>query len=114
MRVLILSESIHLYHSPDEGLCASIPDLRLDVGNLNDADGLAFSVFDYDVAIIHISKPAYHTIGYRRNLPKLLRDSQIALQHGRSIICLPQSQDFTSKESRENGMSAYEWLREFG
>jgi len=113
MRVLILSETIESsqrfgkspYHPP--------LDIHLDVGDLND-EKLSFSVFDYDVSIVHISKPYYHTIGYHQNLPKLLQDSSIALEHGRSVICLPQSGNFRSERLHEQGMSAYEWLKNLG
>lgn len=114
MRLLIISgaiQDIQLYES--EVRYAFPPDIQLDIGDLNDED-FNFSVFDYDVSIIHIRMPPYHTSGYYQNLPKLLQDSSLALEHGRSIICLPDSIDFTSESRREKGMSAYEWLEHFG
>lgn len=113
MRILILSETI--YSSQGYGKSTYNPplDIHLDVGDLND-EKLSFSVFDYDVSIVHISKPYYHTIGYYQNLPKLLQDSSIALEHGRSVICLPQSGNFRSERLHEQGMSAYEWLKNLG
>jgi hypothetical protein len=89
-------------------------DIQLDMGDLN-AEDFNLSVFDYDISIAHIRMPSYHTSGYYRNLPKLLQDSSLALEHGRSVICLPDSRDFISEgHKREKGMSAYEWLKHFG
>ena len=113
MRVLILSDNIDdiqaysksPYHAPYE--------VQLDTGDLNEK-GFTFSVFDYDVSIVHIWEPPYHTIGYYENLPKLLKDSSLALEHGHSVICLPHSSNFISKSSDEKGMSAYEWLEYLG
>lgn len=114
MRVLILSEAID--HKQRFGKSTYKPpyDVHLDVGDLNVTDQFIFSVFDYDVSIVHIREPAYHTHGYYQNLPKILQDSLIALQHGRSVICLPESCNFISVLSRQEGMSAYEWLRNLG
>lgn len=114
MRVLILSDTIRQaqefgkspYHAPY--------DVQLDTGDLNEVEHFTFSVFDYDVSIVHIREPYYHTMGYYRNLPKLLQDSLLALEHGHSVICLPDSRNFISQESNEKGMSAYEWLTHLG
>jgi len=114
MRVLILSETIDREQQFGKSPYQAPYDVHLDVGDLNETEGFFFSVFDYDVSIIHICEPSYHTSGYYQNLPKLLQDSLIALQHGRSVICLPESRDFTSEVSDREGMSAYEWLKNLG
>ena len=118
MRLLTISgaiKDIQLYKR--ELRYAFPPDIQLDIGDLNDED-FNFSVFDYDVSIIHIRMPPYNTLGYYHNLPKLLQDSPLALEHGRSIICLPDSIDFVSSIGRgyekSAGMSAYKWLEPFG
>lgn len=113
MRVLFLSDTIDdkqafgksPYHAP--------PDVQLDTGDLNEED-FTLSLFDYDVSIVHIEESPYHTIGYYKNFPKLLQDSLIALEHGRSIICLPASRNFISQRLNDKGMSAYEWLDRLG
>jgi hypothetical protein len=114
MRLLILSEVIRRKQRSEEPPYIPPYDVRLDVGDLNEeADAFSFSVFDYDVSIVHIVEPQHHTLGYYKNIPKLLQDSAIALEHGRSIICLPQSRDFHSRTARNvGGMSAYEWLKQ--
>ena len=114
MRILILSETINHEQQFGKSPYRAPYDVHLDVGDLNDTEGFFFSVFDYDVSIIHIREPSYHTHGYYKNLPKLLQDSSIALHHGRSVICLPGSRDFVSEVSHEKGMSAYEWLKNLG
>jgi hypothetical protein len=114
MRVLILSDTIWSRQRRAESHYQPPYDVELDVSDLNETDGFTFSVFDYDVSIVHILKPVYHTSGYYQNLPKLLQDSLIALEHGRSVICLPESSNFTSERSRESGMKAYEWLKHLG
>lgn len=113
MRVLILSATIDDEQRGKSPYQAPY-DVHLDVGDLNQTEDFIFSVFDYDVSIVHIREPAYHTHGYYQNLPKLLQDSLIALQHGRSVICLPGSRNFISEISRDKGMSAYEWLTHLG
>ena len=117
MRLLIISEPIRDMQLRKEPPYSFPYDIHLDMGDLNNRD-FNFSVFDYDVSIVHIRMPSYNTAGYYQNLPKLLQDSTLALKHGRSIICLPDSIDFVSStgsgyEKRE-GMSAYEWLKHFG
>lgn len=103
MRVLILSDTIGSnYHAPYG--------IQLDTDDLNHTEDFTFSVFDYDVSIVHIRESPYHTIGYYENLPKLLQDSSLALEHGHSVICLPHSRNFISERLDEKGMSAYEWL----
>ena len=54
MRLLILSE--YILREQQYGKVPFNPpyDVVLDVGDLNDSDNFNFSVFDYDVAIIHI------------------------------------------------------------
>lgn len=113
MRLLIISEPIQDIQTYKSEMRYPFPtDIQLDMGDLNDKD-FNLSVFDYDVSIVHIRKPSYSTQGYYHNLPKLLQDSALALEHGRSIICLPGSVNFVS-EKREigSGMSAYDWLDE--
>lgn len=115
MRVLILSDTISgMQASYSESRYHAPYDVQLDTGDLNDAEGFTFSVFDYDVSIVHIWESHYHTIGYYQNLPKLLQDSSLALEHGHSIICLPHSRNFISERLDEKGMSAYEWLEHLG
>lgn len=56
LRVIILSErGSHLgrEYLPPSGV-------TLDIVDLNYADGLAHCVFDYDVSIIHITRPRHH------------------------------------------------------
>lgn len=113
MRLLILSEVIQRKQRSEKPAYTPPYDVHLDVGDLNEVDNFSFSVFDYDVSIVHITEPRHHTMGYYQNMPKLLQDSRIALEHGRSIICLPESRDFLSRGSRNvGGMSAYRWLRD--
>jgi hypothetical protein len=114
MRVLILSDTIREAQKYGKSPYHAPPNVQLDTGDLNETESFTFSVFDYDVSIIHIRKPYYNTIGYYNNLPKLLDDSSLALAHGNSIICLPGSTDFISKRSSAEGMSAYEWLKSLG
>jgi hypothetical protein len=115
MQLLIISaaiQDIQLYKS--EVRYVFPPDIQLDIGDLNDED-FNLSVFDYDVSTVHIRRPSYNTEGYYHSLPKLLQDSALALEHGRSIICLPDSVDFVSENrKRGSGMSAYDWLGDFG
>ena len=114
MRVLILSETISQMQAISESRYNVPPGVQLDMGDLNETEYFTFSVFDYDVSIVHIQESYYHTMGYYKNLPKLLQDSLIALEHGHSVICLPHSRNFISQESNEKGMSAYEWLTHLG
>lgn len=114
MRLLIISEPIRDMQLRKEPPYSFPYDIQPDIGDLNHGD-FNFSAFDYDVSIVHIRVPYGHTLGYYKNLPKLLQDSSLALEHGRSIICLPNSIDFVSRNSKEGeGMSAYEWLKHFG
>ena len=114
MRVLILSETIERMQASGESPYHAPYDVHLDTGNLNKSEDFTFSVFDYDVSIVHIKESPYHTIGYYENLPKLLEDSSLALEHGHSLICLPHSQNFISTRLNKRGMSAYEWLKHLG
>jgi len=115
MRVLILSDTIEHEQRVGKSPYRAPYDVHLDVGDLNETDNFIFSVFDYDVSIVHIHDIAWHTRGYYQNLPKLLQDSLIALQHGRSVICLPESPNFISRSDRQHqGVSAYEWLTHLG
>lgn len=116
MRVLILSEQIDCDQSFSDHKYEAPADVELTVADLNTShdDELRLSLFDYDVAIVHIKYPSYHTIGYYQNLPKLARDCEIALDHGRCVICLPATNNFFSKRLNKNGMQAYEWLSNIG
>ena len=113
MRILILSDTIGDMQRFGKSPYSAPYDVQLDTGDLNDED-FNFSLFDYDVSIVHIEEEQYHTIGYYKNLPKLLEDSALALEHGRSVICLPHSKNFISKRLNEEGLSAYEWLKRLG
>lgn len=113
MRVLILSDIISSTQAFGKSPYHAPPDIQLDTGDLN-KEVFTSSVFDYDVSIVHICEPTYHTIGYYKNLPKLLQDSILALEHGHCVMCLPDSRNFISKSLDERGMSAYEWLEHLG
>lgn len=41
-------------------------------------------------------------------------DALIALNHGRSILCLPQSSNFRPQTNQEIGKPVYDWLATFG
>lgn len=114
MRILILSDTISSMQAYSKSSYHAPYGVQLDTGDLNHTDSFTFSVFDYDVSVVHICKPLYHTIGYYQNLPKLLQDSSLALEHGHSVICLPHSRNFISKRSNKEGMPAYEWLEHLG
>jgi hypothetical protein len=114
MRLLILSESIQWTQSFGKAKFEPPNDVHLAVGNLNDADRFPYSVFDYDVAILHIHPSRYHSLGYFRNIPKVAVDTSTALEHGRSVICLPQSTNFRPERDREIGDPIYDWLKPFG
>ncbi len=116
MRLLILSETID-WEDVEKSYRPPY-DIKLDKGNLNEQWGFNFSVFDYDVSFIHIKQPSFSE-GYYKNLPKLESDSLIALQNGRTIICLPESINFSSYyhdryRGQITGMSAYQWLEPLG
>ena len=102
MRLLVLSANILSSQRGSEPRYVAPHDVHLEVGDLNDKD-FGLSVFDYDAAIVHITKPSYSSIGYFENMPKLLRDSKMALDHGRSIICIPQSPNFSPKRLNDTG-----------
>ena len=111
MRLLILSETIYRQQRRAEGKYTPPYDIELTVTNLNDAPFFT-SVFDYDVAIIHITNPSGGSRGYYDNIAKILRDTQLALVHGRSIICIPESTSFQPGDGRVIG--PYLWLKELG
>jgi hypothetical protein len=114
MRLLILSESIDWTQRHEEWKFVPPNEVHLVTGDLNNSQGTHYSVFDYDVAIIHIHPGRYNTLGYCRNIPKVVTDTLIALKHGRSIICLPQSDNFVSGTYDERGKPVYDWLEHFG
>jgi hypothetical protein len=107
MRLLILSDVVYSKQHRDEPLYPPPYDIRLDVGNHYYA-GLSSSIFDYDVSIVHITEPRNEgeKESYFQNISKIFRDSSIALEHGRTVICLPHSGDFAISE-----VSAYKWLK---
>jgi hypothetical protein len=117
MRILILSETIYgiqYRQSYKEWKIKPPSGIEIKVADPNDSERLFYSVFDYDVTILHITSGEYNTIGYFRNIPKIANDTSIALRHGRSIICLPQSKNFHPERSREIGEPVYTWLERFG
>lgn len=114
MRLLILSEIIDWKQRYGKARYTPSYDVQLGVNDPNETERFSPSIFDYDVSFVHITKPQYHTMGYYQNLPKILQDVTIALEQGRTVICLPQSLDFVSERLQEKGMSAYEWLRPLG
>jgi hypothetical protein len=114
MRILILSESIDKIQRSGVSEFMLPDSVELHTGNLNNPEGLIYSVFDYDVAIIHIIPGEFHNMGYLRNIPKVANDTLIALKHGRSIICLPESENFEPERDRARGLPVYEWLKDFG
>lgn len=114
MRLLILSESIEWDQNNSDNKYVPPHQTYLDVGNPNEVDNFSYSLFDYDVSIIHIRKPNHHTIGYYENIPRFIEDTKIALRNGRTILILPDSKNFRTKRSNKYGPSVYDWLQEFG
>jgi hypothetical protein len=114
MRLLILSESIDWTQRHEEWKFVPLDEVHLVTGNLNNPEGSHYSVFDYDVAIIHIHPDRFGTLGYCRNIPRVVTDTLIALKYGRSIICLPQSDNFRPGTYDERGEPIYDWLEHFG
>ena len=114
MRVLILSDTIDHIQKFDKSPYLTPYDIQMDIGDLNETEDFSYSVFDYDVSIVHIQEGPYHTLGYYKNLPKLQEDSLLALEHGKTVICLPHSRNFVSGRLDDRGMSAYEWLEQLG
>ncbi len=114
MRLLILSDYISHSQRGSEPGYTPPHDVDLVVGDLNDSRDFDYSVFDYDVAIVHITPGTYNSIGYFENMPNLLRDSKIALDQGRSIICIPQSKNFRPEKLNQYGDPVYDWVRTLG
>ncbi|NOH03695.1 MAG: hypothetical protein HND47_17900 [Chloroflexi bacterium] len=85
----------------------------MDVGDPNKIENLTYSLFDYDVSIIHIEKPRNHTIGYYHNIPKISEDARTAIENGRTVICIPESSNFTARSGNEYGATVYDWLKNF-
>ena len=114
MRVLIISELIE--RNQRYGTNRYVPpyDVELDTEGINDAEGFQASAFDYDVTIVHITMPMYHSIGYFENIPKLLKDAQLALKNGRTVICLPDSPTFIPERLNQHGPPVYDWLKQLG
>ncbi len=113
MRLLILSDSIYRKQSYGENIYIPPHDVHLDVGDPNETDNFNYSLFDYDISIIHIEKPSHHTIGYYHNISKISDDAKIALDNGLTVICIPESINFTSKSGNTYGATAYDWLKHF-
>jgi hypothetical protein len=115
MRILILSELISSKQRSEQLKIIPPSGVKIIIANPNDAQGLFYSVFDYDVTILHIIPGEYgSTIGYFMNIPKIANDTSIALKHGRSIICLPRSGNFLPERHNKVGEPVYAWLRRFG
>ena len=115
MRLLILSQSIRRMQREVPGYNAPW-DVDLDIGQIGEIDHrLDFTVFDYDVAIVHITGPYADTSGYSRDLPKFAQDCKTALEHGRTIVCLPGSREYQTKSANGTlGPLVYDWLGQFG
>ena len=64
MRLLILSDYISRSQRGSEPGYTPPHDVDLDVGDLNDSREFDFSVFDYEVAIVHITPGGYNSIVY--------------------------------------------------
>ncbi len=114
MRLLIISEQIDQIQRGGSNQWEPPYDVQLDIVNLNNTDGFQVSVFDYDVTIVHITDPTYHSIGYYENIPKILEDTKLAIQHGRTVICLPGSSSFTPKRLDRSRAPVYDWLKFLG
>lgn len=114
MKILFLSEKIS--HQQTFGNDKYLPpyNISIDFDDINNSDNFEFSIFDYDVSIIHINYPKHHTIGYFNNLPKISKDCKKALENGRTIILLPESKNFSTKFNNNYGPKVYEWLEALG
>ena len=113
MNLLILSEEIKLKQSSEDTKYTPYSDVKIEVVDINSTRFIA-SVFDYDVTIVHVTKPRINTDGYYTHLPKLIDDSIIAVQNGRSIICLPSSEDFFPELGSQRRNPIYDWLQPLG
>ena len=91
-------------------------DITLDVESLHSFSHRSASVFDYDITFIHVTLQHYNNRSqYFYALPKLRTDVKIALEHGRTLICMAEAHDFQSEGSKgERGELAYRWLEELG
>jgi hypothetical protein len=114
MRILILSDLIEREQSYGDNKYIPPYDVHLAVGNPNQTNNFDYSLFDYDVAIIHIRKSPHHSIGYYENIPKILDDAITALAHGRTVICIPESRNFRTERLNKYGAPVYDWLKNFG
>jgi len=115
MRLLLLSQSIDWIQRFEEPKFTSPYDVYLDVDDLNDPGHYPYTVFDYDVAVLHIEPGRPKTLGYAKNIPKVAADVETALEQGRSVICLPASENFRPLDHRNRlGNPIYDWLRDFG
>jgi len=107
MRLLILSEQIHHWQRFNDDQFIPQYDVELETGELY--RGFQFSIFDYDVAIVHIAREGSSTF-FRDALTKLLRDAKIALDQGRTIICMPETTNFPLERNNR----VYDWVEELG
>ena len=114
MRVLILSEKIRKEHRFGINKFSPPGNIYLHVDEINNTENFNSSIFDYDVSIININIPKHHSIGYFENLPKIMDDTKIALENGRTVIILPESKNFISIKRNQYGLRAYDWLENFG
>ena len=117
MRGLILSSAIQDKQRFSKISYTPPFEVHLDVGDINNSDDFTpfgFSLFDYDAAVVHIPRPRAHTIWYYKNAEKLVRDSRIALDNGRTIICLPASDNFLTRSLNAIGPPVYDWITKFG
>ena len=105
MRVIVLSEEIYYIEKYKSSTEQYIPptDVELEIESLNE-EHFNTSVFDYDVSIVHISVPRYNPEGYFYSIPKLRKDVERALDHGRTVICIPETINFRPRV-RQPGMS---------
>jgi hypothetical protein len=110
MKLLIVSTSICRNQKYEDYRYIPSDDIELYTADINDSDPFVYSLFDFDISIIHIEEPRYNSLGYFVNLPKLEEDFVTALNNSRTIICLAETSDFRSKRPNDSGKWVYEWL----
>lgn len=109
MRLLILSKIIHTsQQSTSEVRFTPNYGVEIDTWDLGNPNVLRFSAFDYDVTIVHTT-PVPPSNTYHQSITKLHRDAKLALDQGRTIICIPDSPNFPIS----NNIRVYDWLKEF-
>jgi len=114
MRILILSQSISWTQSFGEMKYEPPYDVAIEYGELNGTDAFNWSVFDFDVCVAHIEEPEFNSIGYFENMSKFIRDGNLALQNGRTVIILPHSRNFRPERLNDHGEFIYHSLSELG